>query len=168
VNLDLFHYGKWRNFTIGEAHHLPFRNSVFDRVCSKHCVEHLENPFEFFRETKRILKEGGTLECTYPTDTKLTKKTIHNLLNLRWSSAFKWKKKLMGKENINYGGHKWQMRDAAVSELLREAGFKKVAFTKISFPSIRMDLDPKIRQWKVILNRYLPTWQIETRFVAET
>lgn len=167
VNLDLFFYGKWKNFIIGEAHHLPFKNGVFNKVYSKHCLEHLENPLKFFKEAKRVLKKGGILECIYPTDTMLTKKTIHNLLNLQWSSAFKWKTKLTGGGKINYGGHKWQLPDDRVLKLLRKAGFAEVNFHKIKFPSIRMDLDRKKRKWKISLNKYLPKWQIETKFVAK-
>jgi len=167
VNLDLFFYGKWKNFIIGEAHHLPFKNQVFDKVHSKHCLEHLENPPKFFEEAKRVLKKGGILECIYPTDSMLTKKTIHNLLNLHWSSAFKWKTKLTGGDKINYGGHKWQLPDDRVLKLLHKAGFTEINFHKIKFPSIRMDKDRKKRKWKISLNKYLPKWQIETKFVAK-
>lgn len=167
VNLDLFFYGKWKNFIIAEAHHLPFKNGAFNKVYTKHCLEHLENPLKFFKESKRILKKGGTLECIYPTDTMLTKKTIHNLLNLHWSSAFKWKTKLTGRDKINYGGHKWQLPDDRVLKLLHKAGFTEINFHKIKFPSIRIDLDRKKRKWKISLNKYLPKWQIETKFVAK-
>ena len=168
VNLDLFYYGKWKNFIIGEAHHLPFKNLVFTKVYSKNCLEHLENPLEFFKEAKRILKKGGVLECIYPTDTMLTKKTIHNLLNLRWSSAFKWKSKLTGADKINYGGHKWQLHDKTLHKLLQKAGFTKIIFHKIRFPTIRTDIHRTEKKWKITLNKYLPTWQLETKFVART
>jgi ubiquinone/menaquinone biosynthesis C-methylase UbiE len=168
VNLDLFYYRRGKNFIFGEAHHLPFKDETFIKVYSKHCLEHLENPFMFFKEAKRVLKKGGKLECIYPTDTMLTKKTIHNILNLHWSSAFKWKKKLIGAERINYGGHKWQIPDDKVLKLLQEAGFKKVEFEKMSFPTIRMDSDKKKKKWKILINTYLPKWQIETRFVAKS
>jgi ubiquinone/menaquinone biosynthesis C-methylase UbiE len=167
VNLDLFFYGKWKNFIIGEAHHLPFKNEAFNKVYSKHFLEHLENPLKFFKEAKRVLKNGGTIECIYPTDTMLTKKTIHNLLNLHWTSAFKWKTKLTGRDKINYGGHKWQLHDDRVLKLLQKAGFTEVNFHKIKFPSIRMDRDRKKRKWKIFLNKYLPNWQIETKFTAK-
>jgi len=167
VNIDLFFYVRGENFIIGEAHHLPFKTGVFEKVYSKHCLEHLESPLQFFKEAKRILKNGGTLECIYPTDTKLTKKTIHNLLNLHWSSAFKWRTKLTGEQKINYGGHKWQLPDDRVRRLLRKAGFIEVKFTKISFPTIRMDSDQKKKRWKIFINTYLPRWQIETMFVAK-
>jgi ubiquinone/menaquinone biosynthesis C-methylase UbiE len=168
VNLDLFYYGRGMNFVFGEAHHLPFRDETFARVYSKHCLEHLMNPLAFFKEAKRVLAKGGTLECIYPTDTMLTKKTIHNLINLHWSSAFKWKRKLTGADKINYGGHKWQLLDDRVLKLLQKAGFKRVEFEKIGFPTIRMDSDPRKKKWKILINTYLPKWQIETRFVAKS
>jgi ubiquinone/menaquinone biosynthesis C-methylase UbiE len=167
VNLDLFYYRMGRNFVKGEAHHLPFKDETFTKVYSKHCIEHLENPLKFLEEVRRILKQGGMLECTYPSDSMMTKKTIHNLINLHWSSAFKWKRKLMGIEKINYGGHKWQLPDDRVCKLLLKAGFTDVEFTKISFPTVRMDTDLKKKRWKAFINAYLPKWQIETKFVAK-
>jgi len=167
VNLDLFYYNKGQNFVFGEAHHLPFKNESFMKVHSKHCLEHLENPLFFFQEAKRILKKGGVFECTYPTDSLLTKKTIHNLINLHWSSAFKWKRKVTGRDKISYGGHKWQLSDTGTLKLLRAAGFTKVEFERISFPTIRLNSDRKKIRWKLLLNKYLPKWQIETRFKAK-
>jgi ubiquinone/menaquinone biosynthesis C-methylase UbiE len=168
VNLDLFYYGKGDNFVFGEAHHLPFKNETFVKVYCKHCLEHLENPLVFFGEAKRILRKGGVLECVYPTDTLLTKKTIHNLLNLHWSSAFKWKRKVTGADKINYGGHKWQLPDGRVLKLLKKAGFEKVQFERISFPTLRIDSDRKKKRWKTLVNACLPRLQIETRFVAKS
>ena len=168
VNLDRFYYGKWKNFVIAEAHQLPLKKNTFDKIYSKHCLEHLENLLKFFKEAKRVLKKGGVLECIYPTDTMLTKKTIHNILNLRWSSAFKWKSKVTGADRINYGGHKWQLPDGRVLKLLQKAGFEKVEFERISFPTIRMDSDQKKKKWKILINTYLRRWQIETRFVAKS
>jgi len=168
VNLDLFYYRKGRNFVLGEAHNLPFKDETFTKVYSKHCLEHLESPLTFFVEARRVLAKRGVLVCVYPTDTMLTKKTMHNLLNLQWSSAFKWKRKLRGADKINYGGHKWQLPDDRILKLLQKAGFKKIEFEKISFPTIRMDKDRKERRWKIIVNKSLPRWQIETRFVAKS
>jgi hypothetical protein len=48
------------------------------------------------------------------------------------------------------------------------AGFKEVEFEKISFPTIRMDSDKKKKKWKILVNAYLPRWQIETKFVAKS
>mgnify|MGYP005847883207 CR=1 FL=1 len=74
VNLDRFYYGVGANFVIGEAHYLPFKDRAFLKVQIKHCLEHLENPFVFFKEAKRVLAEEGTLVCVYPTDSMMKKK----------------------------------------------------------------------------------------------
>lgn len=168
VNLDLFYYGKGQNFVLGEAHHLPFKDHTFTKVYSKHNLEHLENPFLFFVEAKRVLREGGVIECVYPSDALLTKKTMHNILNLQLSSAFRWKSKVTGNEKINYGGHKWQLPNDRVFRLLLKAGFDEINFHKISFPTIRVDKDKNRIKWKTFLNTYLPRWQIETKLTAKT
>jgi len=30
-----------------------------------------------------------------------------------------------------------------------------------------MDLDQNKKKWKIVINRYLPRWQIETQFTAK-
>ncbi|RSN75397.1 class I SAM-dependent methyltransferase [Candidatus Methanodesulfokora washburnensis] len=55
-----------RNFICADAHHLPFREEVFDRVCMYEVIEHLENPLLCLREIYRILKQGGTIEVSTP------------------------------------------------------------------------------------------------------
>lgn len=165
VNLDRFYYGKWENFIIGEAHHLPFKDKAFDHIYSSNTLEHLENPLKFFKEAKRVA--NSIFECIYPTDSMIKKKTIHNLLNLRWSAAFKWKTKVTGGRKINYGGHRWQINNDKTLELLKKAGFTSVTFNKINFPTIRTNKDRRKWKWKVWLNKYLPRWQLETRFVAK-
>ena len=171
VNLDIHYFGKWKNFVFGDAHYLPFKNKVFDKVYCSHTLEHLENPFKFFEEARRVLKNDGFLECIYPTDTTLKKKTIHDLLNLR-TSVFKWKTKIIGGDKINYGGHKWHLLNDSVLKLLNKAGFREVDFYKISFPSIRTIDDIRKgrepRKWKIFLNKYLPRWKMETKFIAKT
>jgi len=164
VNLDLFYYGRGKNYVIGEAHHLPFGNRVFEKVYCSNALEHFANPLAFFKEARRV--SNGWLQCIYPTDSMIKKKTVHNLLNLRWSAAFHWKAKVTGQRKINYGGHKWQLNDNEVRALLKRAGFNQIVFRRRSFPGIRTDRDSKKWGWKAILNRYLPRWQLETEFIA--
>jgi 2-polyprenyl-3-methyl-5-hydroxy-6-metoxy-1,4-benzoquinol methylase len=51
---------------------LPFPDETFDFILCSNGIEHLEDPFQFIRESFRILKERGKLVITTP-----------NLLNLK-------------------------------------------------------------------------------------
>ncbi|MFA7097552.1 MAG: class I SAM-dependent methyltransferase [Gammaproteobacteria bacterium] len=44
----------------------PFADSEFDAVVSIEGIEHIENPFHFLRECRRVLKDGGYLIVTTP------------------------------------------------------------------------------------------------------
>jgi SAM-dependent methyltransferase len=46
---------------VGDAHHLPFRDSVFDRVFAFNVFEHLREPKRAAAEILRVLKPGGTV-----------------------------------------------------------------------------------------------------------
>ena len=44
----------------------PFDDESFDHVVAIEGIEHLENPWHFVREAKRVLKDGGCLIITTP------------------------------------------------------------------------------------------------------
>lgn len=46
---------------VGDAHHLPFRDDVFDRVFAFNVFEHLADPRAAAREIHRVLKPGGAI-----------------------------------------------------------------------------------------------------------
>lgn len=46
---------------VGDAHHLPFRDGVFDRVFALNVFEHLREPKTAAAEILRVLKPGGTV-----------------------------------------------------------------------------------------------------------
>ena len=43
-------------FVLADAHHLPFRASLFDDCYAFNLLEHVENPIQVFQEMKRISK----------------------------------------------------------------------------------------------------------------
>jgi SAM-dependent methyltransferase len=46
---------------VGDAHHLPFRDNVFDRVFAFNVFEHLTEPKKAASEILRVLKPGGAV-----------------------------------------------------------------------------------------------------------
>lgn len=179
VNLDRQYFGKGKNFVIADAHYIPFKNKAFDKIYSSYLLEHLENPCKFFREARRVLKDGGILECIYPSDSMMKKGIVLELLNLSIFKALKWKKRIMGDKNdpCTFGGHKWQLPDDRVLKILEKAGFTEVLFYKIYSKSILerggkwLDIYklPRIDKWKIAIqaNKYLPKWQLDTKFIAK-
>lgn len=56
---------KIKNFILCDALHLPFKSNTFDMCLSNHVIEHLNDPKEFLREVKKVLKvEGLFIVCT--------------------------------------------------------------------------------------------------------
>ena len=55
-------------FTVGDAHHLPFRDSSFDYVIFLDVIEHVRAPRQMLHEAVRVLKPGGTLHFFSPAE----------------------------------------------------------------------------------------------------
>ena len=47
---------------------LPYDNDYFDRIIISHCLEHILSPEPFLEEMMRVLKKGGVLSISLPTD----------------------------------------------------------------------------------------------------
>lgn len=52
----------------GDARRLPFGGEVFGAVVSNSTLEHVQGVDEALREARRVLRKGGTLVATTPTD----------------------------------------------------------------------------------------------------
>ena len=47
---------------------LPYKDDTFDRIIISHCLEHILSPEDFLNEMMRVLKKGGILSISLPTD----------------------------------------------------------------------------------------------------
>jgi len=65
VNLDI-RPGKNPFSVCGDAHNLPFKDSVFSLVVAKDSLEHFERPWVVVREVWRILLPGGIFVIWVP------------------------------------------------------------------------------------------------------
>jgi len=55
VNVDIMVPAKKiPNFIRADAQHLPFRDKIFEKAYASHIIEHLEDPYAFLRECKRV------------------------------------------------------------------------------------------------------------------
>lgn len=68
-----------------DAHHLPFKSDVFDKVICHHTIEHLLQPYIALTEMYRTLKENGILVLDLP-NSKLVS-TEHPTHFYSWTSS---------------------------------------------------------------------------------
>ena len=54
------------NIHLGFVEKMPFRNDVFDIVCSRHVMEHVGDVQQALSEIKRVLKPGGYVAAVTP------------------------------------------------------------------------------------------------------
>ncbi|MCW4008652.1 MAG: class I SAM-dependent methyltransferase [Candidatus Bathyarchaeota archaeon] len=57
---------KPKNFIRADAHFLPFKPEIFDKICFYEVIEHVESPLLCLKEVKRVLKRKGILELSTP------------------------------------------------------------------------------------------------------
>ncbi len=58
---------------------LPYASNQFDNALAIEVVEHLENPWLFFREVYRIMKKGGTLVISTPNTNSINSRVRYLL-----------------------------------------------------------------------------------------
>tara|TARA_Y100000389_G_C17417462_1_gene494613 strand:+ start:717 stop:1385 length:669 start_codon:yes stop_codon:yes gene_type:complete len=51
-----------------DGKNLPYKDESFDRIIISHCLEHILSPEDFLNEMMRVLKKGGVLSISLPTD----------------------------------------------------------------------------------------------------
>jgi predicted SAM-dependent methyltransferase len=61
---------------------LPFKNDSVDEILAEHVVEHVTGPeaYRFFKEAKRVLKEGGVLRVCVPELVRLSRDKAEDII----------------------------------------------------------------------------------------
>lgn len=54
------------NYVVSDAYNLPFENYSFDFITAQEIIEHLNEPIDFLKELKRVVKPGGIVFLTTP------------------------------------------------------------------------------------------------------
>ena len=112
---------------------LSFPSCLFDLVVSKTVIEHMLNPFSFFREVYRVLRPGGVfvwatsnLNSLPMLVSRLTPLTVH-----------KWVYRRIFGSRLEFDQFPTYYRantEKALGRQLAQAGFAKVAFYTASWP----------------------------------
>jgi len=91
INLDCFpnnfsqHGVHWRprdvkNFVLADAHCLPFRSDVFDKIFLMAILEHLESPGRCVTEVKRVGKMNVEVEILIPQITSTARLLLKKMI----------------------------------------------------------------------------------------
>lgn len=84
--LELSHetvkYARTRGRTViqGDIRNLVIKESAFDVIYTRHCLEHLDKPLDALKNIAKMLTSGGTLLAIVPKETKdiNPEKTLHS------------------------------------------------------------------------------------------
>lgn len=71
-------------FIKADAHHLPFRNAIFEKAICVHTLEHLKNPYVALCEIYRTLQLNGIFYIAVPNAKLVTREHSSHLYS--WSS----------------------------------------------------------------------------------
>ena len=146
---------------------LPFENETIVKIFSEHMLEHLDFPVSvnnFFKESYRILKQGGELiigvpDCDFPLkdiqemNTKNMKLAINKWYNLRkdvlsnLTNSINYLNYVMHDQLFDktYHPHYWGYNENNLKELFLKHGFQEVEIWK---PDMKI-INPK-RLWGTI------------------
>ena len=109
---------------------LPFEDGAFDVVVSQEGVEHLENLAGFLRESRRILRPGGTIWITTPNFMDLSSRLAFLLSGQKSYKAGlpNENSTLWGRDGDRlYHGHAFTLPYFQLRYLLRVVGFEDVS-----------------------------------------
>lgn len=68
INQEAILDGVTRGLEVMDATDLRFSDALFDKVYSLHTIEHIPDPKKALEEMERVLKPGGRIVITYPTE----------------------------------------------------------------------------------------------------
>jgi len=111
---------KPQNFICADAHHLPFKGKIFDKVCMYEVIEHVESPLSCLKEIHRVLKKNGILEVSTPN-------VFHWRILLRQIRGLR--------QILSDSGHIACWTEAELQNILN-SGFSVAQFIYLTLPSV--------------------------------
>jgi ubiquinone/menaquinone biosynthesis C-methylase UbiE len=112
---------KPQNFICADAHYLPFKGKIFDKVCMYEVIEHVESPLSCLKEIHRVLKKNGILEVSTPN-------VFHWRILLRQMRGLR--------QILSDSGHIACWTQAELWNILLRSGFSVAQFTYLTLPFV--------------------------------
>ena len=112
---------KPQNFICADAHRLPFKEKIFDKVCMYEVIEHLENPLLCLKEIYRVLRKNGILEVSTPN-------VFHWRILLRQIRGLR--------QILSDSGHIACWTEAELQNILARSGFSVARFEYLTLPLV--------------------------------
>ena len=109
----------------------PYQQDQCDALISLEVIEHVENPWHFLREAKRVVKPGGTIVITTPNNqSERAKRAFQRTGSFPWfqnehvtsqlrhiTPLFDWQMKFMCQEmQLDLEFHTWTPQDDMVDD----------------------------------------------------
>lgn len=113
-------------FILCDCGHLPFKDRAFDFVTSYYLIEHIDDPWSFFKELKRVSKHGY-IQCPSWFNELLYGEDVHKWVVLTRNGNLYVKPARNGKGfTVHFGfvfqklyrSHAWQIFHAILDETL--------------------------------------------------
>jgi ubiquinone/menaquinone biosynthesis C-methylase UbiE len=154
------------NYVKGDAHKLPFKDNTFDVVTCQTVLIHLKDPELALREMKRVVKKGGIVICSEPSnriqalvqDTSNQNDNVDTILNrVKVNLAYENHKKGQNNGNNSFGD--------LLAFTMNDLGFRDLkSFLNDKLITIYPPYDTLEQQAKV--NTYLKWGKTEAELTA--
>lgn len=109
-----------KNFFVGDAQKMPFKDNFFDTVIAGELIEHLESPDKFLSEANRVLKKDGILILSTPN-----RDSLYNRLTKKYIV-----------EGTRHHRHETIFNKEMLKKILDKHGFRIKEFTIIAYDKI--------------------------------
>lgn len=143
------------DYRIFDGGRMPLEDSSVDLIVSSDVFEHVRQPSEVLRESRRVLREGGMLVSRVDL-------RDHFFLSDKsgWLNCFEYSERTWNLMTFNRSNFINRLRQSEWQELAERAGFTKVE-TKPLYEVSLLELRDKFPRLKEMTEEDVQTWRVD-------